>query len=476
MARTADHSAARNPGDVGEARGAGEARAGSLRRELGVFSAAMLVVGGIIGSGIFFTPSETARALPTAGWVLAVWALGGVVAFAGALTYAELGALIPEAGGAYVYIREAFGGLPAFLYGWMSLLLIASGALAAVAMGFAGYVEHFVTIDAVGGRIAVAAITIALLSLINYYGVKPGAIVQNIMTVAKVVALGALIVAGFALWNKLAGPPPVPGAPAPRASLIAGLGAAFVPVLFTIGGWQQMNMVAGEIRDPGRNIPRALAIGIAIVVICYLGSNAAYLRALGRDGLAASNAVAADAAARMLGPAGATFIAVAAMISIFGFVNVTILANSRIVFAMSRDGLFLAAAGRVHPRYGSPHIAIAVMAIWSLALLFLSRGDIGVLLSGVVFADWIFFGLGAASVFVLRRSAPDAPRPYRVPGYPVLPAFFVVAAAAGIASSFYKSLRMSLLGSAILLLGVIIYYWRLPRGARGSGSAPSTAR
>lgn len=456
--------------------GSGERATSTLRRELGVFSAAMLVVGGIIGSGIFFTPSETAQALPTAGWVLTVWAIGGVVAFAGALTYAELGALIPEAGGAYVYIREAFGGLPAFLYGWMSLLLIASGALAAVAMGFAGYVEHFVPIGAVGGRIAVAAITIALLSLINYFGVKPGAIVQNVMTVAKVAALGALIVAGFVLWNRLAGPPPVPNAPAPRASLIAGLGAAFVPVLFTIGGWQQMNMVAGEIRDPGRNIPRALAVGIAIVVICYLGANAAYLRALGRDGLAASNAVAADAAARMLGPAGATFIAAAAMVSIFGFVNVTILANSRIVYAMSRDGLFLSAAGRVHPRYGSPHIAIAVMAIWSLALLFLSRGDIGVLLSGVVFADWIFFGLGAASVFVLRRTMPDVRRPYRVPGYPALPAFFVLAAVAGIASSFYKSFRMSLLGCAILLIGVLIYYWRASRGAQAGGSAPSAAR
>lgn|GEM_PF-16610 len=437
----------------------------ALRRELGVFSAAMLVVGGIIGSGIFFTPSETAQALPSSGWVLAVWAFGGVVAFAGALTYAELGALIPEAGGAYVYIREAFGGLPAFLYGWMSLLLIASGALAAVAMGFAGYVEHFVSIDAVGGRIAVAAITISILALINYFGVKPGAIVQNIMTVAKVAALGALILAAFVLWNRLASPLPVPNAPPPRASLVAGLGAAFVPVLFTIGGWQQMNMVAGEIRDPGRNIPRALAIGIAIVVICYLGANAAYLRALGRDGLAASTAVAADSASRMLGPAGATFIAAAAMVSIFGFVNVTILANSRIVYAMSRDGLFLAAAGRVHPRYGSPHVAISVMALWSLALLFLSRGDIGVLLSGVVFADWIFFGLGAASVFALRRSRPDAVRPYRVPGYPLLPAFFVCAAVAGIASSFYESFRMSLLGCAILALGVIVYQRRPKRNA-----------
>lgn len=417
----------------------------------------MLVVGGIIGSGIFFTPSETARELPTAGWVLLVWAIGGVVAFAGALTYAELGALMPDAGGAYVYIREAFGALPAFLYGWMSLLLIASGAIAAVAVGFAGYVEHFVPLGGAGGRLGVAAGTIAALACVNYLGVKPGAVVQNVMTVAKIVALGAIIAGAAVLWTRLAGPPPIADAPVPRASIVAGLGAAFVPVLFTIGGWQQMNMVAGEIRDPGHNIPRALAIGIAIVVVCYLGANAAYLRALGRDGLAASTAVAADTATRMLGARGATFIALAAMLSIFGFVNVTILANSRIVYAMARDGLFLDAAARVHPRFGSPHVAILVMAVWSIALLLLTAGNLGTLLSGVVFADWIFFGLGAASVFALRRSMPNADRPYRVLGYPVVPAFFVLAAITGIVSSFYKSLRMSLLGTAILAAGIVVF-------------------
>ena len=416
----------------------------------------MLVVGGIICSGIFFTPSETAKELPTAGWVLVVWALGGVVAFAGALTYAELGALIPDAGGAYVYIREAFGALPAFLYGWMSLLLIASGAIAAVALGFAGYVAHFTPLDA-GAQLGVAGVTIAGLAVINYLGVKPGAVVQNVMTVAKIAALGILILGGALLWGRLGSPPPVAHPPLPRSTIVAGLAAAFVPVLFTIGGWQQMNMVAGEIRDPGRNIPRALAIGIAIVVVCYLGANAAYLRALGRDGLAASTAVAADTATRMFGPAGATFIALAAMISIFGFVNVTILANSRIVYAMARDGLFIDAAARVHPRFGSPHVAIVVMAVWSIALLALSGGNLGALLSGVVFADWIFFGLGAASVFVLRRSMPNAERPYRTLGYPAVPAFFVLAAVTGIVSSFYKSLRMSLLGSALVAAGIVVY-------------------
>ncbi|HNV77709.1 MAG TPA: amino acid permease [Gemmatimonadaceae bacterium] len=323
-----------------------------LRRELGVFSAALLVVGGIIGSGIFFTPAEVARALPNAATIIAVWVLGGFLALAGALTYAELGAMLPDAGGPYVYIRHAFGSLPAFLYGWMALLSIASGAIAAVAMGFAGYLARFVDLAPVGGPIGVAAATIVLLSLTNVLGIRPGAALQNLLTGAKILALSALIVGGLVLWVRMGAPLPVPDAPPPRESLVAGFAAAFVAVLFTIGGWQQMNMVAGEIRDPERTIPRALLIGILIVVAIYLGANAVYLRALGRDGLASSAAVAADAASRMVGPAGATFISISAMISILGFVNVAILANSRLPYALARDGVFFEAVGRVHPRLG----------------------------------------------------------------------------------------------------------------------------
>ncbi|HEX5633418.1 MAG TPA: amino acid permease, partial [Gemmatimonadales bacterium] len=396
-------------------------------------------VGGIIGSGIFFTPAETARALPTGGMVLAVWALGGVVALFGALTYAELGAMLPDTGGAYVYIRRAFGSLPAFLSGWMTLLSIGTGALAAVAMGFAGYLERFVPLDAVGGRMGVAAGAILLLCITNFLGVKPGALVQNVLTLAKIVALGALIVGGLALWTSIGTPPAVVDAPAPRESLVAGFAAAFVAVLFTIGGWQSMNMMAGEIRDPARTIPRALFIGIAIVIAIYLGANAVYLHVLGRDGLAASAAVAADTAARLVGPAGATFIAVSAMLSILGFINVTILTQPRIFYAMALDGVFLRAAAKVHPRFGTPHVSIFIMGAWAIALLLITRGEIGALLSGVVFADWIFFGLGAASVFRLRRTMPDAPRPYRVVGYPFVPAFFVLAAIMGIVSAYVSS-------------------------------------
>jgi APA family basic amino acid/polyamine antiporter len=386
-----------------------------------------------------------------------VWAIGGVVALAGALAYAELGAMMPAAGGGYVYIREAFGPLAAFLCGWMTLLLIATGALAAVAMGFSGYVERYLDLSIVGGRLGMAALTIVVLGATNYLGVKPGAVVQNILTVAKIVALGALIVAGLALWTSVGAPLPVADAPAPRDSIIGGFAAAFVAVLFTIGGWQQLNMVAGEIRRPEWTIPRALTLGILIVIAIYLGANAVYVHVLGRDGLAASAAVAADTATRLVGPTGGNLITIGAMLSILGFVNVVLLGNSRIPFAMARDGAFLAAAGKIHPRFGTPHVAIGIMVVWSLVLLYGTRGDLGDLLSGVVFADWIFFGLGGASVFVLRRKRPDAVRPYKSLGYPVLPALFVLAAVVGVVSAFVAATTMSLVGTGLLLAGLVAF-------------------
>ena len=434
---------------------------GALRRELGLFSAALLVVGGIIGSGIFFTPAETARALPSGAWVLGVWALGGVVALAGALTYAELGAMLPEAGGAYVYVREAFGKLPAFLLGWMTWLLIATGAIAAVALGFADYLGRFVATDLVGGRMGVAAITIVVFTATNYIGVKPGTVTANLFTVAKIAALAALILVGlFAPW----GVAPTTVATAPVAPpLASGFAAAFVAVLFTIGGWQQTNMVAGEIKDPARTLPKALAVGITIVIAIYLGANIVYLKALGRDGLAGSTAVAADAARHYVGAWGARAITIAAMLSIFGFVNVALLTNARVLFALGADGAFLPAAGRVHPRFGSPHVALVMIGGWALVLLFGTGGKIGTLLDGVVFADWIFFGLGAASVFALRSSRPDLPRPYQVLGYPILPAFFVLCAAAGVVSAFVAHVEMSLIGTAMLGVGAVVYRMRSTR-------------
>jgi APA family basic amino acid/polyamine antiporter len=446
------------------------ARDQDLRRDLGVTSAALLVVGGIIGSGIFFTPAEVARALPETWMVFGVWLLGGFLALAGALTYAELGAMLPDAGGAYVYIKRAFGELPAFLYGWMALLSIASGAIAAVSMGFAGYVERFVSLDPVGGRIGLAAATIVVLSATNYIGLKPGVTLQNLLTTAKVVALSVLIVGGLVAWVAF-GTPPVVENPPPVPPLATGFAQAFVAVLFTIGGWQQLNMVAGEVRDPQRTIPRALLLGIAVVIAIYLGANAVYLRMLGREGLAASDAVAADAMQRMVGPVGATFITVAAMLSILGFLNVAIISNSRLPYALARDGILIRAVARVHPRFGTPHVAIMVLGVWSLLLLFGTRGRIGDLLSGVVFADWVFFGLGAASVFVLRRRMPRAERPYRVPGYPVVPGLFVLASTGGVASAWLAAPRTSMFGTLLMLVGAAVYAAirrQNPRPGRGT--------
>jgi APA family basic amino acid/polyamine antiporter len=423
-----------------------------------MLSATMIVVGAIMGGGIFFTPANVAQHLDGAASILSVWAFGGLVALAGAFTFAELGAMRPQAGGAYVYLRETMGGLPAFLYGWMLLTTIGSGAAAAVAVAFANYLGQYLDLVIVGGPVRAAALTIVVLAVLNYVGIRPGAIVQNTLTIAKTAALGLLIILGFVMWARLADPPSVLGAPTPPSGVWLALAGAFVPVLFSIGGWQNLNMVAGEIKNPARLLPRALALGVMLVIVCYLGANAVYLRALGRDGLALSGAVAADTARVIAGEAGAKWITIAVMVSILGIVNVILLATPRVFYAMSRDGLFFRFAGTVHPRFGTPHRSIMLMAFWSLALLFLSDGDMNELLSGVVFADWIFFALGGATIFVYRVREPKAERPYRALGYPVVPALFVLAALLAVASAIFGAPQASLRGALLLAAGVPAYW------------------
>jgi APA family basic amino acid/polyamine antiporter len=430
-----------------------------LRRELGLASASLLVVGGIIGSGIFFTPAEVGRALGSPAWILGIWVVGGIVAIAGALTFAELGAMLPEAGGPYVYIREAFGPLWAFLHGWMILLLIASGAIAAVALSFGNYLTRFVDTAPAGGPMGVAIITIVAVTALNVLGIRTGTLAANLFTIAKLVALTAIIVCGLAL----APDAPASAVQAPAAPpLFTGLSAAFVAVLFTIGGWQQTNMVAGEIRDPARNLPRALIIGVVIVIVVYLGANLAYLNTLGRDGLAASTTVAADTMQRLLGEGAARAITVGVMLSILGFVNVALLTNARVLFALGRDGILFESAGRVHPKYASPHVALLLLGAWSIVLLVATRGgdSLGQLLSGVVFADWIFFGMAAAAVLRLRTTRPDLARPYRVAAYPWLPLAFVLCATIGLAAAWISAPKMSLAGTAMLAVGAILYFAR----------------
>ncbi|GJG89236.1 amino acid transporter [Gemmatimonadetes bacterium T265] len=438
-------------------------------RRLGLFSATMLVVGGIIGSGIFLNPAIVAQRVGTAGLTLGVWGLGAVVALLGATIFAELGRRRPQAGGGYAYLRDAFGPLPAFLYAWALLLVIASGAIAAVAMTFAGYAGALVGAPPAAQRpIALAAV--ALLTVVNVRGVAPGAVLQNVFTVLKLAALAALLAAALLAppGAPVAGVAP-PVAPAGTFALVRAVGTALVPVLFAFGGWQQTNFVAEELETPERTLPRALALGVAVVVVVYLLANVAYLRALGVAGLAASHAPAADTMARVAGPVGRTVVAAGIAASTFGFLDLVILVSPRVYQAMARDGLFFAAFARLHPRTCTPVAAIVGQGVWACALLLV--GTYGQLLDYVTFADWIFFGLAAAALVVLRRrdlaalgGAPD--RGFRAPFYPWSVAAFVLAALYVVAGAVASNPGNAARGALLLLAGVPAFaFWRR-RGAR----------
>jgi len=424
-----------------------------------------MVVGGIIGAGIFLNPAIVAQRVGTAGLTLSAWVLGGAVALVGAFCFGELGDRIPKAGGGYVYLREAFGPLPAFLYAWALLLVIATGAIAAVAVTFANY-----TVALLGApeRLAVplAIGAIVLLSGINYIGVKPGAITQNFFTVLKLVAIAGLVVTGLTA----AGATPAVTAEAiapPHGPLAIGIAiaSAMSPVLFAYGGWQQTNYIAEEIIDVERTLPRALVLGVVIVVVSYLLVNVTYLRALTAPGLAASSAPAADAMRAGFGTTGAALISAGIAISTFGFLNLVILVTPRVYQTMASDGLFFPEIARLHPKYQTPTAAITFQAAW--AMLLTVSGTYGALLDYVVFGDWIFFGLTAATLFVFRRrdrtsGADPAPAGrFRVPGYPITPVLFVAAALYVVAGSIGSNPGNAARGAALLALGVpVFYFWR----------------
>jgi APA family basic amino acid/polyamine antiporter len=423
-------------------------------RRLGLFSGTMAVVGGIVGGGIFRTPATVAERVGSSGLILAVWVAGGLVALAGALCFGELGQRRPRAGGGYVYLRETWGPLPAFLYGWALLLVIASGAIAAIAVTFADYT---LALTGLPRRLALplAIGAIVLVSGINYVGVRPGAVVQNVFTVLKLLALSALV--GFGL---LAGLPPSEASPAAAPSAI---GAALVPVLFTYGGWQQTNFIAEEMVNPERDLPRALLLGVAIVVATYLLANLAYLQVLGPVGLAASTAPAADAMRQVLGPVGSTLISAGIAISTFGFLNLVVLVTPRVFQAMAADGVFFPRLARLHPVHRTPAAAIGLQAVWASALAL--SGSFSQLVDYVAFADWVFFGLTVAGLFVYRArdraQGLVAPRgAFRVPGYPWTPAAFVAAAIFVVVSSILATPRNALVGTGLLALGVpVFWYW-----------------
>ena len=419
-----------------------------------------MVVGGIIGSGIFLNPAIVAERVGTAPLTMLVWGIGAIVAILGAFIFAELGALRPAAGGGYAYLRDAFGPLPAFLYGWALLVAIASGATAAVAVTFASYAVPLLGLPA-QARLPLAAAVIVLLAIINVVGVRPGALTQNVFTILKLAAIGALVIGGLAFSgaHPLA-PPASAAAHAPPAALAIALGTALVPVLFAYGGWQQTNFVAEEMVDAERNLPRALVWGVLIVAAVYLAVNVTYLRALGVDGLAASAAPAADAMELRFGRIGRTLIEVGIAVSTFGFLNLVILVTPRVYQAMARDGVFFRGLAVLHPRFRTPVAAIALQAAWAIALLL--TGTYGELLDYVTFADWIFFAATAATLVVYRRrGVGEEGQRFRAPFYPWSVVVFVLAAAYVIAGSIASSPYNALRGVILLAAGVPVYgFWR----------------
>ena len=427
-------------------------------RRLGFFSATMLVIGGIIGSGIFRNPAEVARIVPTPALTNVAWGLGAAIALIGAFVFAELGRRRPQAGGGYAYLREAFGPLAGFMYAWALLLVMSTGAIAAVAMTFAGYAAALMGWpESVQPVVAISSVI--FLTALNIVGVRPAAWTQNVFTVLKLTAVAALIVAAFVapvgVHHDLA-------APMPGGNLVMALGAALVPVLFAFGGWQQTNFVAEEIVNPERNLPRALIVGVLAVVAAYLLVNLAYLRTLGIAGLAASTAPAAETMADVAGDTGRRIIAAGIVASTFGFLNVVILVTPRVYQAMARDGLFFAAFARLHPRWRTPVAAILLQGAWATVLLFSKK--YGELLDYVVFGDWIFFGLTAATLFVLRRRDGDRAMPFKVPLHPVTTLLFIAAAGYVVVGSIWAHPGNAARGTILLLAGVpIFFFWR--RGA-----------
>jgi basic amino acid/polyamine antiporter, APA family len=435
--------------------------AGKLPRRLGGWSTAAVTVGIMIGSGIFRVPAAAAAATGTPEAMLLTWVVGGLVAMCGALALAEVAALFPDAGGMYIYLREAFGPLTAFLFGWLYLVIIPTGA-GAIALVFAEYLGRLVPLAPGQIRIA-AALLILLLAAAQYRSIRFGAAIQNASTAAKVLAILAMTGAAFLL-----GPPDagawVAGGPSGPVSW-SGIGLGVVTVLWAYNGWQDVTCLSGEVRDPGRALPRALVGGTLAVVAIYLLTNAAYLHVLSMTEIARSPLVAADLAVRLFGPVGSALIAGLVCVSTFGSLNAVLMAIPRVFWAMADDGLFFRTVAAVHPRYRTPHMAIVVMAV--LSILYLALRTFEQLIEAFVLASLPFWALSVASVMVLRRRRPDLPRVYRTPGYPLVPLVFIAAMVALVANSLWEHPETTVTSVGAVLAGVPLYYgWRYlgPKG------------
>jgi APA family basic amino acid/polyamine antiporter len=449
-----------------------------LKRELGPWAASSIVVGTVIGSGIFLVPHDMILKVGAPGMVFFIFVFGGLLSLAGALSYAELSAALPEAGGEYAYLREAYGPIWGFLYSWTQMWVAKSGSIATLATGFFLYLSNFFPVlDRVfytihlplgpgGGPLELRfgqlfAIGLILsLAWLNYFGVKLGGEVQVAVTVVKVALIAFIIIAGLGFGSAHA---PAAGRVAPFT--LAGFFAALVAALWAYDGWNNVSMVASEVRDPQRNLPQALIGGTAAVIVIYLLANAAYFHVLNASEVGANARVAGEMMRRILGNGGAGAVSIAAMISIFAALNGSILSGSRVPYAAARDGYFFSAIGRVNPRHNTPAVSILVLCGWS-SLLVLS-GKYDDLFNLVIFASWILYGMTAAAVLVLRKKEPNLPRPYRTIGYPAVPVLFVLGAITLLVFTAYNRPRESLIGVCLMLLGLPFYrHWSVRMRAR----------
>jgi APA family basic amino acid/polyamine antiporter len=454
-----------------------------LKRDLGLWSAASIVVGTVIGSGIFLVPNAMIKNTGTPLVVFAVWIAGGLLSLFGALSYAELAAALPEAGGEYVYLKEAYGPLWGFLYGWTQMWVAKSGSIATLATGFFIYLanfrpeldgvwasiplplgEHGAPLDIRYGQL-LAIVVIALLAALNYLGVKVGGNVQVTVTVIKVALIAAIIVIGL---GSSVGTAANFRTSVPAAGGIAGFFAALVAALWAYDGWNNVSMVASEIKQPQRNLPLALIAGTLAVIAIYLCANLAYFYVLPAASVADTPRVAGEMMRRILGSKGAGAVSIAAMISIFAALNGSILSGSRVPFAMARDGLFFRPIGYIHPTFRTPAVSIVALNAWAALLVLSGRYD--QLYTYVIFASVILYGMATAAVIVLRFKRPDLPRPYRTLGYPFVPIAFVLGIASLVVSTLIKSPRESLMGLGIIFLGLPFYfYWKSRLPARNAG-------
>jgi APA family basic amino acid/polyamine antiporter len=428
-----------------------------LRRILSLWDLVLMIIGTVIGSGIFLVPGAVLRAVGNSVPVaLEVWLAGGILSLLGALTYGELSAMKPRAGGLYVYIRDCYGPFPAFLFGWTLFFVISSGSIATLAVAFGNYLGEFLQLSPINIKI-VAVLMILVIMVVNVLGTRKSANLLNVTTAIKVIAI--LSVSTVLLWRGKHGVLGDELQSGHQASSVFGFGLAMISVLWAYEGWQYATYSAGETVNPQRTFPLAFLAGSAALIAIYLFANVGYVAALGPSGVADSTRVAASALGVVVGHGAGKFVAVAILISMFSAANSILLNAPRVFYAMAKDGLFFSSLSRVHPRFGTPALAVCATAIWSAVLA--ATGTFEQLLTYVVFIGWIFYALAAGSIFIYRKKAPDLVRPYRVPAYPLTPIVFILAAMALVANTIFTQPIRAAIGVVIVSLGAPAYaYWR----------------